>query len=70
MATGTISGPERNSCGSLLELAEGGKSPIDLGNGVTRTFLEDGDTVIMKAIVDNGTKRFELGSLQNQILRK
>lgn len=70
MATGTISGPEPGSFGSLLELSHGGKIPLDLGNGINRTFLEDGDTLIMKAFVDNGKKRFELGSLQNQIFRK
>jgi fumarylacetoacetase len=47
--TGTISGPGADACGSLLELSQGGAQPIALTSGETRTFLEDGDTVIFKA---------------------
>ena len=42
--SGTLSGPRPEQAGSLLELTEGGKQPIALSNGETRTFLEDGDT--------------------------
>ena len=48
LGTGTISSPEREGFGSLLELTDGGKSPISLPNGETRTFLEDGDEVLMR----------------------
>ena len=44
-ASGTISGSDPGSYGSLLELSWGGRDPIDLGDGVQRTFLRDGDTV-------------------------
>ena len=47
--TGTLSGPTPESAGSLLELSQGGKASISLPSGQTRTFLEDGDTVIMNA---------------------
>jgi fumarylacetoacetase len=47
--TGTLSGSTPESAGSLLELSQGGKAPISLPSGQTRTFLEDGDTVIMNA---------------------
>lgn len=47
LGTGTISGPDRASCGSLLEATLGGKQPLTLAGGETRTFLEDGDTVIL-----------------------
>ena len=46
--SGTMSGPSEDSVGALLEATEGGKKPITLKNGETRTFLEDGDTVILK----------------------
>ncbi len=45
LGSGTISGPERENRGSLLELSWGGKEPITLTNGETRTFIEDGDTL-------------------------
>ncbi|SUD69796.1 fumarylacetoacetase [Pseudomonas putida] len=47
--TGTLSGPDRDSMGSLLEMTEGGKHPVELPTGETRTFLEDGDEIIIKA---------------------
>ena len=47
--TGTLSGPEPGQFGSLLEMTEGGKHPIALPNGETRTFLEGGDEIILKA---------------------
>jgi fumarylacetoacetase len=48
-ASGTVSGPERDQRGSLLELSWGGTAPITLPDGTTRTFLEDGDTVTISA---------------------
>jgi fumarylacetoacetase len=47
--TGTISGTSGDSLGSLLEISAGGRQPINLPSGETRRFLEDGDTVIMRA---------------------
>ncbi len=49
LGTGTLSGPTADSLGSLLEITEGGKKAVTLHNGQTRTFLEDGDTIIMRA---------------------
>lgn len=49
LGTGTISGPERTMCGALLETTQGGKAPLALPNGESRTFLEDGDEVFMSA---------------------
>jgi fumarylacetoacetase len=48
MASGTISGPERGSEGSLIELTWNGKEPLTLGDGGERTFLEDGDEVVLR----------------------
>lgn len=47
--SGTLSGEAPDSYGSLLEATEGGKQPLQLANGETRTFLEDGDEVILRA---------------------
>ena len=47
--SGTQSGPSKEQYGSLLELSWGGKNPVELPNGEKRAFLEDGDTLIMKA---------------------
>jgi fumarylacetoacetase len=48
LATGTISGPESDQRGSLIELSWNGQEPIELSDGSTRTFLEDGDEVILR----------------------
>jgi fumarylacetoacetase len=48
LATGTVSGAEENSAGCLLELTSGGKQPILLPNGETRTALQDGDELILR----------------------
>jgi fumarylacetoacetase len=47
-ASGTISGPEHGSEGSLIELTQNGAHPIRLGDGSERTFLEDGDEVVLR----------------------
>jgi fumarylacetoacetase len=47
--TGTISTPSDDGLGSLLEISAGGKRPVTLASGETRRFLEDGDTLIMRA---------------------
>jgi fumarylacetoacetase len=48
-ASGTISGPEKGSRGSLLELTWNGAEPLTLDDGSTRGFLEDGDVVTLRA---------------------
>jgi fumarylacetoacetase len=47
-ASGTISGPAPGSYGSLIELTWAGRDPLALDDGSTRTFLEDGDTVVLR----------------------
>jgi fumarylacetoacetase len=47
-ASGTISGPERGQRGSLLELSWNGAEPIELADGSTRSFLRDGDEVVLR----------------------
>jgi fumarylacetoacetase len=48
-ASGTVSGPARDQVGSLIELTDGGREPLTLADGSTRTFLEDGDVVTVTA---------------------
>ncbi len=48
-ASGTVSGPERSQRGSFLELSWGGTEPVRLADGTERTFLEDGDEVVLTA---------------------
>ncbi|MFP3493988.1 fumarylacetoacetase [Pseudomonas sp. SIMBA_059] len=47
--SGTLSGPQPGQFGSLLEITEGGKKPIELPSGEVRKFLEDGDEIILRA---------------------
>jgi fumarylacetoacetase len=49
LGTGTISGPARDSFGSLMELSNGGREPVTLPGGETRCFLEDGDQLTLSA---------------------
>ena len=49
LGTGTLSGPLPEQAGSMLELSNGGKKPMTLSNGEQRTFLQDGDTIALKA---------------------
>lgn len=49
LGTGTLSAPAEDGYGSLLEITNGGKKPVALPNGETRTFLEDGDEIILSA---------------------
>ncbi|QTT90852.1 fumarylacetoacetase [Pseudomonas chlororaphis] len=46
--SGTLSGPQSSQFGSLLEITEGGKKPIELASGEVRKFLEDGDEIILR----------------------
>lgn len=55
--SGTLSGPTADSVGALLEATEGGKHPITLSNGEQRTFLEDGDTVVLRGYCTNPQAR-------------
>jgi fumarylacetoacetase len=69
LGTGTLSGLRPDQAGSLLELSDGGKKPITLANGETRTFLEDGDTVIFKGWCEReGARRIGLGECRGTVL--
>ncbi|NQZ10354.1 MAG: fumarylacetoacetase [Algicola sp.] len=69
IGSGTQSGPSYEESGSMLELSNGGKQQIDLGNGETRTFLEDGDSVIMRGYCQrDGAARIGFGEVSALVL--
>ncbi len=69
LGTGTISGPEVGSEGSMLELTEGGARPLDLPGGERRTFLEAGDRITLKASASRaGHATIGLGTCTGEII--
>ena len=68
MASGTISGPTHDSCGSMLELSYGGKEKLKLDDGNERAFIEDHDTVVMKAFSKNDEVRIGFGEVRSKVL--
>jgi fumarylacetoacetase len=68
MASGTISGPEETSYGSMLELSWKGTKPIKLNNGSERKFIQDGDTITMRAYTEKNNVRVGFGEVSTKIL--
>ncbi|GAB4030675.1 fumarylacetoacetase [Spirosoma jeollabukense] len=67
LATGTISGTDPDSYGSLLELSWNGTQPITLPDGSTRTFLQDGDAITLRAFARTDAITIELGTVTGTI---
>ncbi len=68
LASGTVSGPSDTECGCLLELTRRGQKPLQLENGESRTFLEDGDSVHFTGYCErDGWVRIGLGSCSGKI---
>jgi len=68
-ASGTVSGPERDRRGCLLELSWNGTEPVALDDGTTRTFLEDGDVVVVRATTaDPGGGVVHLGEVRGTVV--
>ena len=69
MGTGTLSGPSATEAGALLEITEGGKNPLTLPNGETRTFLQDGDAVVFTGWCEKpGAARIGFGECRATVL--
>ena len=68
MGSGTISGPTKGSFGSMLELTWGGKEPLTLKDGSTRTFFNDGDKVILKGYCTKDNVRIGFGNCSGKLL--
>jgi len=68
MGSGTISGPTPNAYGSMLEIAWNATKPVTLAGGETRSFIEDGDTVIMKGYSEKDGVRVGFGEVRGKVL--
>lgn len=68
LGSGTISGPTKESRGALLELSWGGKEPVTLDTGETRSFLEDGDTLTMRGAAQGDGYRIGFGECTGRLL--
>ncbi|QXW25153.1 fumarylacetoacetase [Acinetobacter johnsonii] len=67
MGSGTISGPTPNSYGSLLEITWNAAKPLTLSNGEERSFIQDGDTLIMKGFCEKGGLRIGFGEVTGKV---
>jgi fumarylacetoacetase len=67
-ASGTISGPEENSYGSMLEIAWKGTKPIKMPDGSERKFIHDNDTVVMRGWAEKDGVRVGFGEVRSKVL--
>jgi fumarylacetoacetase len=68
MASGTISGHNKDSYGSMLELSWGGRNPIELIDGSKRTFINDLDTITMRGYCEKNDIRVGFGEVKSKLL--
>jgi fumarylacetoacetase len=68
LGSGTISGPEKNQRGSLLEISWNGTEPVELPGGTKRAFLEDGDSLILRGWCQGDGYRVGFGEVEGTIL--
>jgi fumarylacetoacetase len=67
LGSGTISGPEKHQRGSLLEISWNGTEPLEPASGVKRTFLEDGDSLVMRGWCQGDGYRVGFGEVEGTI---
>jgi len=67
LGSGTISGPEKDQRGSLLEISWNGTEPVELPGGAKRTFLEDGDSLVMRGWCQGDGYRVGFGEVEGTI---
>ncbi len=68
LASGTISGDTPDNFGSFLELSWNGKNPLYFSDGTSRSFVEDGDTIIIKGFAEKKGMRVDFGEVRNKLL--
>src|SRR6202140_3008059 len=68
LGSGTISGPEKHARGSLLEISWNGTEPLELAGDIKRTFLEDGDSLVMRGWCQGDGYRVGFGEVEGTIL--
>ena len=67
LGSGTISGPEKENRGSMLELSWGGKEPLEIAGG-TRSFIEDGDTIALRGAAVSDGYRIGFGPCTGRVI--
>lgn len=67
LGSGTISGPDKHERGSLLEISWNGTEPVELASGIGRTFLEDGDSLVMRGWCQGDGYRVGFGEVEGTI---
>jgi len=68
LGSGTISGPDRENRGSMLELSWGGNEPLKLESGESRSFIEDGDTLILRGAAQGAGFKVGFGEVSGKML--
>jgi fumarylacetoacetase len=68
LGSGTISGPEKHQRGSLLEISWNGTEPAEIASGISRTFLEDGDSLVMRGWCQGDGYRVGFGEVEGTIV--
>ncbi|MFY0597909.1 MAG: fumarylacetoacetase [Cognatishimia sp.] len=68
LGSGTISGPEKKNRGSMLELSWGGKEPMTLDTGESRSFIEDGDTLVLRGAAQGEGYKVGFGEVTGTLL--
>ncbi|WP_331607729.1 fumarylacetoacetase [Povalibacter sp.] len=69
LGTGTLSGPDATSLGCLMEISSGGRTPIELPGGEQRTFLQEGDRLVMTAYAEApGRARIGFGECAGEVV--
>ena len=68
LGSGTISGPDKDQRGSLLEISWNGTEPVQLAEGIKRSFLEDGDSLVMRGWCQGNGYRVGLGEVEGTIV--
>jgi fumarylacetoacetase len=68
LGSGTLSGPEQAQGGSMMELSAGGKRPLALSNGEVRSWLENGDTVMLRGYAErDGFRRIGFSECRSTV---
>ena len=68
LGSGTISGPKKENRGALLELSWGGKEPLTLETGETRSFIEDGDRLTLQGAAKGDGYQIGFGGCTGRVL--
>lgn len=68
MGSGTISGPNENEFGSMLELSWNGTKQVDVGGGESRSFIQDGDSIIIRGYCQRGDVRIGFGDCAGKVI--